>query len=67
MDSAYQRLCEFENLHEAYRAARQGKRGLVNAAAFERDLETWNGRICHTRQSYAVVMTAMRCNHAVPT
>ncbi len=35
----YPRLCSFENLYHAYRAARKGKRGHPSAAAFEREQE----------------------------
>ena len=35
----YPQICAFENIHLAYRKARQGKRGREPAAAFEFDLE----------------------------
>lgn len=35
----YPQICSFENLYAAYRAARQGKRGVEQVAAFEREQE----------------------------
>ena len=39
MATLYEQLCDFENLYLAFRAARRGKRGQENVAAFERRLE----------------------------
>jgi len=36
----YPKVCDFTNLHYAYRAASRGKRGRADVAAFEFDLES---------------------------